>query len=190
MGCSLANCTTPCGGWSLQPRRVGRRTKFFAGNRRAGKIRGFDIGRSHTKWFFSLSPRPREASSHNLFWSAGREAERNLLSPTLSSTRGGEGAKPAPCASQPHYPTRAPQIFVLHPLRGAHRDTATVAQASQPAVPQVSQLAGLGRAGDLPTGKSATQQVWKPALRTSVGGQGVAGSRHAPLRGTPGNRLA
>jgi hypothetical protein len=61
----------------------------------------------------------------------------------------------------------------------AHRDTATVAQASKPAVPQVSQVAGLGRAGDLPTGKSATQQVWKPALRTSVGGQGVAVSRHA-----------
>jgi riboflavin-specific deaminase-like protein len=65
------------------------------------------------------------------------------------------------------------------PLR-AHLGTATVAQTSKSAVSRVSKPAKRVISNAMPTWKSATQQVWKPALRTGAAGRMVTMPRCAP----------
>lgn len=62
-------------------------------------------------------------------------------------------------------PTAPSEILAL---RRAHLDIATVAQTSRSAVSQVSKPAGHGTR-EMPTWKSAAQQVWKPALLPKAG---------------------
>jgi hypothetical protein len=64
-----------------------------------------------------------------------------------------------------------------HPMPRAHLDTAPVAQASQPAVPQVSKLAGLGRTGaaaDLEVGDTAGLETCATTLclKSRLAGRG------------------
>src|SRR5205823_12024959 len=53
-------------------------------------------------------------------------------------------------------------------LRGANSVTYSVAQVSKPAVSRISKSASALTKDGLPTGKSAIQQVWKPALRHRI----------------------
>src|SRR5439155_12290277 len=53
-------------------------------------------------------------------------------------------------------------------LRGANSVTYSVAQVSKPAVSRISKSASTLTKDGLPTGKSAIQQVWKPALRHRI----------------------
>jgi hypothetical protein len=98
---------------------------------------------------------------HRLF------AVRELLLKLLCSLRAllfgldksGSGVPPLAPAPWPMSPS-----FHL-PENPAQPGSTLVAQASKPAVSRVSKPAGREHSPSLPTWKSATQQVWKPALR-------------------------
>src|SRR6058998_1598551 len=74
-------------------------------------------------------------------------------------SRSSSEMRPAPSPSP-----RPPPLV----LRGANSVTYSVAQVSKPAVSRISKSASALTKDGLPTGKSAIQQVWKPALRHRI----------------------